>query len=239
MHNSRVPLIKQIDVIAFDADDTLWRNEELFHEFKQEIVDVLGRYIPVDDTVMAFLDEKEIGNIPHYGYGLKSYTLSMIEAVSELLSEQLKSEDVNEILTIAKQKLDAETQLFVGVEETLVQLYGQIDMMLITKGDSHEQRGKIERSGLTPYFRWLEIVPRKDEGIYQEILQKYDITSDRFLMIGNSLRSDVLPVSAIGGRAVYISNETNWAHENELKEEWEELHYETLDSFLDLIPFLY
>ncbi|MEE4195605.1 MAG: HAD family hydrolase [Anaerolineae bacterium] len=238
-HNARVPLIKQVDVIAFDADDTLWKNEELFWEFKSEIKSILTHYIPVDEQVLSQLDEKEVANIPHYGYGFKSYTLSMIESVIELTEGKVDTTEIIAMLEIAKQKMDAETQLFIGVEETLMQLKGQVDMMLVTKGDSHEQRKKIERSGLWRYFRWIEIVPRKDEGIYKEILAKYSIPAERFMMIGNSLRSDVLPIAAIGGRGVYISNDTNWAHENQLKTEWEGLQYETLDSFLDLIPYLY
>mgnify|MGYP006298820863 CR=1 FL=1 len=238
-HNSRVPLIKQVDVIAFDADDTLWKNEELFWEFKDEIKALLGKYIPVDEAVLQHLDQQEVENIVHYGYGFKSYTLSMVEAVIHLTGGKVQPTDITVMLDIAKQKMDAETQLFMGVEETLMQLKGQIDMMLVTKGDSHEQRRKIERSGLHRYFRWVEIVPRKDEGIYREILEKYEISPQRFMMVGNSLRSDVLPVAAIGGRGVYIFNDTNWAHENELKPEWEGLLYEPLDSFLDLIPFLY
>ncbi len=238
-HNARVPLIKQVEVIAFDADDTLWKNEELFWEFKNEIKSILNHYIPVDEQVLLQLDEKEVANIPHYGYGFKSYTLSMIESVIELTEGGVDTAEIIAMLEIAKQKMDTETQLFIGVEETLMQLKGQVDMMLVTKGDSHEQRKKIERSGLARYFRWIEIVPRKDEGIYKEILEKYSIPADRFMMIGNSLRSDVLPIAAIGGRGVYISNDTNWAHENQLKPEWEGLQYETLDSFLDLIPYLY
>jgi putative hydrolase of the HAD superfamily len=169
----------------------------------------------------------------------KSYTLSMIEAVIKLTEGKMDTADITKMLKIAQQQMDAETQLFIGVEETLMQLKGQVDMMLVTKGDSHEQRKKIERSGLGRYFRWLEIVPRKDEGIYKEILEKYGIPAERFMMIGNSLRSDVLPIAAIGGLGVYIANDTNWAHENELKKEWEGLEYETLESFLDLIPYLY
>ena len=238
-HNSRVPLIKQVDVIAFDADDTLWKNEELFWEFKDEIKIILEKYITVDEDVLHHLDEQEVSNIPHYGYGFKSYTLSMIEAVIDLTAGKIDTADITSMLKVAQQKMDAETQLFIGVEETLMQLMGQTDMMLVTKGDSHEQRKKIDRSGLGRYFRWIEIVPRKDEGMYKEILGKYGIPAERFMMIGNSLRSDVFPIAAIGGRGVYISNNTNWAHENELKQEWEGLNYETLDSFLDLIPFLY
>jgi putative hydrolase of the HAD superfamily len=238
-YNSRVPLIKQLDVIAFDADDTLWRNEELFWEFKHEIKTILSRYIAVDEDVMAHLDQQEVENIVHYGYGFKSYTLSMVEAVIKLTEGKLNPADIITMLEIAKEKMDAETQFFIGVEETLMQLKGKVDMMLVTKGDSHEQRRKIERSGLSRYFRWIEIVPRKDEGIYREILGKYGISPERFMMIGNSLRSDVLPIAAIGGHGVYISNDTNWAHENELQAEWKDLQYETLDSFLDLIPYLY
>jgi len=233
-------LIKQLDVIAFDADDTLWRNEELFWEFKAEFIKILAKYPMIDQKKLGqFLDQKEIANIDYYGYGFKSYTLSMIEAFIELTDGKVEGSDIAVMLHLLKQKIHTELDIFIGVKETLMQLYGVVDLMLITKGDTQEQHYKIDKSGLGRYFRWIEIVHTKDENVYHEIFQKYELKPERFMMIGNSLRSDVLPVCALGGKGVHIPNDTNWAHENEFPEEWNKLNYEELDSFLDLIPFLY
>ena len=233
-------LIKQLDVLALDADDTLWRNEELFWEFKDEFKKILAKYPIIEQKELdTFLDEKEVSNIDYYGYGFKSYTLSMIEAIVELTDGQVNGDHISEILALLKQQMHRELEIFIGVRETLMQLFGEIDLMLITKGDTQEQRHKIEKSGLAQYFRWVEVVHKKDESVYREILQKYNLKPERFMMIGNSLRSDVLPVCALGGRGVYIPNGTTWAHENEVPKIWEKLEYKKLDSILDLIPFLY
>jgi putative hydrolase of the HAD superfamily len=239
-HNSHIPLIKQLDVIAFDADDTLWRNESLFWDFKDAIKAILAKHIDVESQkAVDYLDEMEINNIGHYGYGLKSYTLSMIEATIKLTDGIVDTDDIKAVLDLLKEKLNAATEVFIGVEETLMQLHGKIDMMLITKGDAHEQHLKINASGLANYFRWIEVVPRKDEKIYEELLRKYSIKPEGFMMVGNSLRSDVLPVCRLGGIGVHIANDTQWAYENQFPEEWKSLAYEKLDSILDLIPFLY
>ncbi|MBN2047424.1 MAG: HAD family hydrolase [Anaerolineaceae bacterium] len=227
---------KSLKVIAFDADDTLWRNEELFWEFKDEFKTLLSKYALGMDSeeLEAYLYVMEVGNIPNYGYGFKSYTLSMIEAAIELTDGKVSAKDIARLLQLLKRQMHAELDFFPHVRETLQALRGQVDLMLITKGDTAEQRHKIDKSGLMPFFRWVEIVHRKDEETYRELLEKYSIEPEAFLMVGNSLRSDVLPVVALGGQGVYIHNGTTWAHELEIPSDWEDLAYLELEHMGDL-----
>ena len=223
--------LRQLDVIAFDADDTLWHNEELFWEFKRQFKAILAPYLPaLDEAVERFVDEKEVSNIAWYGYGFKSYALSMIEAIIELTVGRVAAMDINRIIELLKQQMTADLDFIDGVHEVLADLHGRIDLMLITKGDTQEQRHKIEKSGLAAYFRWIEVVHRKDENIYRELLAKHSLRAERFLMVGNALRSDVLPVAAIGGQAVYIPNSSTWAHELEVPSAWTHLPYHSVAS---------
>lgn len=223
--------LTDFDVIAFDADDTLWHNEELFWDFKRQFKTMLANYIDLEtDGVDAFIDDKEVSNIHYYGYGFKSYALSMIEAIIELSGGRVAAADIESILVLLKQQMTADLDFVVGVHEVLESFRGRIDLMLITKGDTQEQRHKIDKSGLAQYFRWIEVVHRKDEAVYRELLTKHGIDPARFLMIGNALRSDVLPVVAIGGKAVYIPNATTWAHELEVPPAYAGLEYYQIDS---------
>ena len=227
--------LSDFDVIAFDADDTLWHNEELFWEFKRQFKAMLAHYPQIEPAGLGeFIDGKEVSNIAYYGYGFKSYALSMIEALLELTNGAARGEDIERILELLKQQMTADLDFLPGVQEVLGDLSGRVDLMLITKGDTQEQRHKIDKSGLAHYFRWIEVVHRKDEGVYRELLAKHGINPARFLMIGNALRSDVLPVAAIGGQAVYIPNNTTWAHELEVAEHHSGLTYIEVGSLLEL-----
>ncbi len=201
-----------IEVIAFDADDTLWDNERLYVAAKQEFVSLLSEC--AEPTFCAErLEQIEGHNVRYYGYGIKSFVLSMIEAALELTERRVAAEKIASILGFAKRMLAAEVQVIDGVAETLAALAPRYQLMLITKGDPSEQQRKIDDSGLADYFRWVEIVPDKSPAIYRAILQRYNIPAERFLMVGNSLRSDVLPVLQIGGQAVLVHYANNWAHE--------------------------
>lgn len=227
------------DVIAFDADDTLWHNEELFWEFKRKFKTILSQYInPLSAEIDAYIDNKEVSNIGYYGYGFKSYALSMIEAIIELTQGRVAAADIAQILALLKQQMTADLEFVDGVRDVLAGLAGRIDLMLITKGDTQEQRHKIDKSGLAQYFRWIEVVHRKDEGVYRELLAKHGIDPARFLMIGNALRSDILPVAAIGGQAIYIPNNTTWAHELEVPPAYAGLTYTELPVLAGLTALL-
>jgi putative hydrolase of the HAD superfamily len=152
-------------------------------------------------------------NLPHFGYGIKGFALSMIESAIELTNATIKPADIQTLLDMTKNMLSADIRLIDGVPETLATLAASHTLMLLTKGDLYDQETKIERSGLAHHFNHIEIVSHKIPATYQAILSKYAITPARFLMIGNSLRSDILPVLDIGASAVYIPASLTWAHE--------------------------
>ena len=201
------------DVIAFDADDTLWENEYLYSQAKEKFLNLLSECTD-REACGRRLDELEMGNVRYYGYGIKSFILSMIEAALELSNGQVAAEKIAAILGIARQMLSADVLLIDGVGEVLESLAQRYPLMLITKGDPSEQRPKIIHSGLADYFRWVEVVHEKAPEVYRTLLERYAIRAERFLMVGNSLRSDILPVLEIGGQAVYIPYAHTWAHEN-------------------------
>ena len=201
------------DAIAFDADDTLWDNEYLYTQARENFLDLLSECAD-REACGKRMDEIEIDNVRYYGYGIKSFILSMIEAALELSAGQVVAEKIGAILGIARQMLSANVLLIDGVGEVLESLAQRYPLMLITKGDPSEQRPKIIHSGLAEYFRWVEVVHDKTPEVYRTILERYSIRPERFLMVGNSLRSDILPVLEIGGQAVYIPYANTWAHEN-------------------------
>lgn len=200
------------DVIAFDADDTLWHNETRYLQAKNRYSQLLSGYHS-PQRVEQRLDEIELQNVHAYGYGIKSFTLSMIEAALEVTDGQITGSEIEGILDLGRQMLTAEVELFEHAEETLAKLSAGYDLMLITKGDVFEQGNKVERSGLTRYFRYVEIVGEKTAASYRAILERHKLNAERFLMVGNSLKSDVLPVLEVGGRAVYIPYAHTWIHE--------------------------
>lgn len=207
-----MPPITPFDVIAFDADDTLWHTEVLYHAARDQLVEVLADY--VDATTLAGrLDETEIGNLPLYGYGGKSFLLSMVETVIQVTDGEIRGSDVARVIEIGRQMLTAEVRLLDDVEATLVALQPDYPLMVITKGDASEQIPKLTRSGLTGFFTYIEVVGTKTEATYTRILNQYGFAPDRFLMVGNSLRSDILPVLALGGTGVYVPSEILWSHE--------------------------
>jgi putative hydrolase of the HAD superfamily len=202
-----------IEIIGFDADDTLWHNETLYSQAKDQFQELLAHY-GNPERVRQRLDEIEEWNVRHYGYGIKSFALSMVEAAIEISKGQIEAPRLSRILDIVKEMLSAEVKPLGAVEPTLAVLAQQYSLMLITKGDFFEQQRKIERSGLAKYFRYIEIVVDKTPETYQGVLAKYHQEPQKFLMVGNSLCSDILPVLAIGGQAVYVPYESTWAHEN-------------------------
>ncbi len=205
-----------VEVIAFDADDTLWHNEPLYRGAQRQVVEILARYHSADrnlELIERRMYETEIRNLEHYGYGIKGFTLSMIETAIELTESRISGAEIGRIIELTREMLKAPVELLDGVEETIVHLAASHDLMLITKGDLFEQEAKIARSGLGDYFSQVEIVPAKTRKIYEAIAAKRRINPRRFLMIGNSMRSDILPVIEMGGRAIYIPYETTWEHE--------------------------
>jgi putative hydrolase of the HAD superfamily len=200
------------EVIAFDADDTLWHNEPLYRGTQQQVMEILSLYHD-REWIERRMYETEIRNLEHYGYGIKGFTLSMIETAIELTEGRITGAEVGRIIELTREMFRAPVELLDGVEETITTLARSHNLMLITKGDLFEQEAKIARSGLADYFSKIEIVPVKTRETYQTIAAKHSIDPQRFLMVGNSMRSDVLPVIEMGGHAIHIPYETTWEHE--------------------------
>jgi putative hydrolase of the HAD superfamily len=226
-----------IDIIGFDADDTLWENEFHYRAAKKIFIKLLAPYQPGSlsgDT----LDKIEIGNIRTYGYGIKSFGLSMIEAALDLSAGKIEADLLDELITLVKEMLRAPVPLTPGVEETLAGLASDYPLILITKGDLFEQERKIQRSGLARYFKFIEVVGEKTEASYGRVLGKYEIDPTRFLMIGNSLKSDILPVLKLGGQAVYIPHAQTWHHETVDESELKAWDYGQIKQLRELPEYI-
>jgi putative hydrolase of the HAD superfamily len=228
---------KYFHLVAFDGDDTLWDNERLYRQ-AQERFDVLLASYSGSINASQRLEEMETINIHYYGYGIKSFILSMIETAVEVSSGNANGETIKQIIQIAKDMLDAEVLLMENVEETLKILSQDYDLMLITKGDQFEQESKIQRSNLNRYFRYVEIVGDKTQETYRRIFHKYQIDPSRFVMVGNSIRSDILPVVQLGGKAIYVHYQNTWAHEKVAEEERKGLEFIELDHLGQLPEYL-
>jgi putative hydrolase of the HAD superfamily len=226
-----------IDIIAFDADDTLWHNEHLYHEAKERFAHILSQYT-APQVASQRLDQTEVRNINYYGYGIKSFTLSMIETAVEVSAGQVQGEVITELISIAKEMLSADVELFDGTQETLAELSTQYELLLITKGDLYEQERKIERSRIAQFFRYKDIVSEKSEASYRKILAQYNLDPRKFLMVGNSLRSDILPVVRIGGMGVYIPNDQTWFHEHPTQDEIADVEFAQLERLSQLPDYI-
>ena len=207
-----------VRVVGFDGDDTLWHSETRFHFTQGEFRDLLKRHVP-DADVDRRLAEMEMKNLGIYGYGVKSFTLSMLETAIELTEGRIPTSDLEVILGWGKGMLMEPTELLDGVEETLRLLGGRYDLLLITKGDLFDQEGKLARSGLGDLFLGVEILSEKNTDSYRGVFTRRAIKPEHFAMVGNSLRSDVVPVVSLGAQAVHIPYEVTWHHEHVPEEE--------------------
>ena len=205
-----------LDAIAFDADDTLWHSETLYIGTQARFRALLEPYRPAEEVDRA-LHQTEMRNLEIFGYGVKGFTLSMIETAIELSEGRIAAADIQRIIGWAREMLDTPMELFPQLEETLAALAGTHRLLLVTKGDLLDQETKLARSGLGEYFDHVEIVSDKTPAAYRRILTRNGIEAGRFMMVGNSLRSDILPVVEIGGRAVYVPYEHTWMHENSVE----------------------
>jgi putative hydrolase of the HAD superfamily len=202
-----------VRVVGFDGDDTLWHSETRFHMTQGEYRELLKRHVP-DADVDARLAETEMKNLGIYGYGVKSFTLSMLETAIELTGGRIPAGDLEVILGWGKRMLMQPTELLDQVEQTLKQIASRYDLLLITKGDLFDQESKLARSGLGELFLGVEIVSEKSVDSYQAIFRRRGIAPGEFVMVGNSLRSDVVPVVTLGGQAVHIPYQVTWHHEH-------------------------
>lgn len=225
------------EMIAFDADDTLWHNEPHFNHTHEKFRDLLAHYHDAE-WIEKRLVETEIRNLHLFGYGIKGFTLSMIETAIELTEGRIGGNEIEQILTFGKAMLAEPLQLLEDVAN-IIELLGQYcPLMIITKGDLFDQETKVARSGLADRFRHIEIVSEKNPQTYQRILERYQITPEKFLMIGNSLKSDVLPVLTIGGKAIHIPYQTTWEHERVSAEQLSQHRIHALSHIGNLPEFL-
>ena len=201
-----------IRVVGLDGDDTLWHNETRFTLTQNELRDLLRRHVP-DADVHGHLAEMEMKNLGIYGYGVKAFTLSMIETAIQLTEGKIPASDLEVILGWGKRMLMEPTELLEGVEAALGELNGRYDLLLITKGDLFDQESKLARSGLGELFSGVEILSEKNVDSYRAILKRRGVQKEDFVMVGNSLRSDVAPVVELGARAVHIPYHVTWHHE--------------------------
>jgi len=226
-----------VRVVGFDGDDTLWHSETRFHFTQGEFRDLLKRHVP-DADVDRRLAEMEMKNLGIYGYGVKSFTLSMLETAIELTEGRIPTRDLEVILGWGKRMLMEPTELLDGVEETLRLLSGRYDLLLITKGDLFDQEGKLARSGLGDLFLGVEILSEKNTDSYRGVFVRRAIKPEDFVMVGNSLRSDVVPVVSLGAHAVHIPYEVTWHHEHVPEEELPNEGWQRVSSIRELPAIL-
>lgn len=226
-----------ITTIAFDADDTLWHTERIFISIKEKYAALLADYHDYA-YIERHLDATETKNIQHFGYGVKGFTLSMIETACELTEGRVTGDKIKQIIEFAKEMLAAPIDVLEGVRETIEELSKNYRLMVITKGDLLDQETKLARSGLGDYFDTFEIVPRKDAKIYKYVMRRHEIAADEFLMVGNSLKSDILPVLEAGARAVFVPYETEWFHERVSEEELEGKSFGRVETMRGLPAWL-
>jgi putative hydrolase of the HAD superfamily len=200
-------------VLAFDGDDTLWHNESRFHLTQTEVRDLVRRHVP-DVDVDGHLFEVEMRNLGLYGYGVKAFTLSMLETAIQLTDGRIPATDLQVILGWGKRMIGEPTELLEGVRESLLDASARYSVLLITKGDLFDQESKLARSGLAELFSGVEILSDKTVDSYRSVLKRRGIKPEEFMMVGNSLRSDVVPVVALGARAVHIPYHLTWHHED-------------------------
>jgi putative hydrolase of the HAD superfamily len=208
--------VRPFDLIAFDGDDTLWHNERSYRDARERFRRLLAAAGTdmAEEEIERHVSETEIANIRFYGYGVSSFTLSLIETAIRLTSGRVAGSGLQDLIDLAKEMLTEEVELFPSAREAVKDLSTRYPLMLITKGDLLHQTSKLDRSGLRPFFTSVEVVSHKTPEVYAAILSRHRVEPERFLMVGNSLRSDVLPVIELGARAVYVPAELSWAHEH-------------------------
>jgi putative hydrolase of the HAD superfamily len=201
-----------IKIIAFDADDTLWHNEMHFQEAEKKFCALLENYLPQHSVARELL-HTEIQNLPLYGYGIKAFMLSMIETAMRITDNQVPNTTITQIIDFGREILTQPVELMDGVEEVLRKLKERFRLVMATKGDLLDQERKLKKSGLESYFHHIEIMSEKKEADFQKLIRHLDLSPDQFAMVGNSLKSDILPVLNLGGYGFHIPYHITWAHE--------------------------
>lgn len=204
--------MNKIKAIAFDADDTLWENEPYFRKNEAKFAKIVKDYIPEEEAINKIY-EVEIRNIPMYGYGVKAFILSLIECIMEITNNKATPEQINQIIELGKEHLEEPVTVMPGVKKVLEILHGKYKLVVATKGDLLDQEKKLEKSGLEKYFSHIEVMSEKKEENYLKLLKHIDCKPEEILMVGNSLKSDIVPILNLGGFAAHIPFYTTWVHE--------------------------
>jgi len=225
-----------IKVIAFDADDTLWINEPYYQETEKKFCLLLEDYMP-HHNLSKELFATEMQNLALYGYGVKSFILSMIESALRISEGTLPISIVEKIIQYGKDLINKEIEILEGVEEVLKAVLGKYKLVVATKGDLLDQERKLKNSGIEHYFHHIEIMSDKKESDYQKLIKHLDIKPEQFMMIGNSLKSDILPVLTLGGFGVHIPYHTTWAHE-QIESKVEHANFLHINKLTEIIPYL-
>jgi putative hydrolase of the HAD superfamily len=202
-----------IEMVAFDGDDTLWHNESYFSVTQDKFRHIMGPYLGGVDDVGTHLLDTELRNLRIYGYGIKSFTLSMVETAIEISGGRVTSNEIGAILAAGKEMLAHPVVVLEGAVEAIEAVSATHQVMLVTKGDLFDQESKLARSGLGERFESVEIVSEKDQHTYRRILERRGLSPEGFVMVGNSMRSDIRPVLDVGGWAVHVPYDVTWAHE--------------------------
>jgi putative hydrolase of the HAD superfamily len=223
-------------VIAFDADDTLWHNEPYFDEAQERFCHLFQDFASSQEILGLILNH-QIKNLPLYGFGIKAFTLSMIESALQLTNHQITGKGIEQIMAIGKDLLQKPVELLPEVENVLQQLNGTHKLIVATKGDLKDQHRKLHDSGIGHYFHHIEVMSDKTEIDYQKMLGRLEVQPDNFVMIGNSLKSDVLPVLNLNGHAIHIPYHTTWAYER-IDYTIEHPNFKTIEKITEVLPFL-
>jgi len=226
-----------IKFIGFDADDTLWVYEPYFRDIEDKFCKLLNQYLP-EDEISKLLLEVEIGNLNIYGYGVKGFILSLIETALKISKKEVHPEIIESTINLGKELLNKDILLLDGVTEVLETLSSKnYKLIVATKGDLLDQERKLRKSGLEKYFHHIEVMSDKTENDYQKLLNHLEIKPEEFVMIGNSLKSDIQPVASIGCKAIHIPFHTTWEHENISELQLNNLEYKTVESISHILKY--
>jgi putative hydrolase of the HAD superfamily len=228
--------LKNIKVVAFDADDTLWHNESYFQEVEHKFCALLEEYLP-QHTVERELLKTEIDNISLYGYGIKAFMLSMIETAIRISDSTIRVTVIEKIIELGKEMLDKPIDKLEGVDEVLPALKEKYRLVVATKGDLLDQERKLKKSGLEHYFHHTEIMSEKAEADYVKLIKHLDIQPSEFLMVGNSLKSDVLPVISIGGHGFHVPYHITWGQEK-IEKTIEHRNFKEFKKLTEILEYL-
>ena len=224
--------------IAFDADDTLWHNENIFESVHQRYRALLAKYHPDTAHIDRQLFATEMRNLELYGYGVKSFTLSAIETAIQLSDAKIDPAEIQNLIELGRAMLEHPVELLDGAAEIIPQLARTHTLLLITKGDLRDQQRKLQKSTLAPFFTHVEIVAEKDRAIYQTILNRHDIVPQNFLMVGNSIKSDILPALELGAAGVHVPYKFLWQHEHTDKLPSDNAHFFEIKTLRELPQLL-